>query len=43
MASKRSKDLAIKYQRALDKATRKGVRTSNQLSLGLYKDLIKKY
>ena len=43
MASKRSKDLAIKYQRALDKATRKGVRTSTQLSLGLYKDLIKKY
>lgn len=43
MASKRSTQLATKYQRALDKATKKGVRIANQLSLGLYKDLIKKY
>lgn len=40
MASRRANKLALKYQRAIEKATRKGIRKSNALSLGLFKDLI---
>jgi len=43
MASKRANKLALKYQRALEKATKRGIRKSNALSMGLFKDILKAF
>jgi len=43
MASAKSRKLAVKYQKMLERVTKKGVTVSNRLSMGLYKDLIKQF